>query len=73
MRAGRLRAGADDLADAGIPAKPGAWLTTTARRRALDVMRRDHPVAQELPLLVEDDVEPEPQLDDRRSPTTGCG
>jgi RNA polymerase sigma-70 factor (ECF subfamily) len=25
---------------AGIPAKPGAWLTTVARRRAIDVARR---------------------------------
>ncbi len=24
----------------GIPAKPGAWLTTVARRRAIDVARR---------------------------------
>ncbi len=24
----------------GIPRKPGAWLTTTARNRALDVVRR---------------------------------
>lgn len=24
----------------GIPAKPGAWLTTVARRRALDFIRR---------------------------------
>src|SRR5271165_3366352 len=25
----------------GIPARPGAWLTTVARRRALDLLRRD--------------------------------
>ncbi|MGW4847054.1 RNA polymerase sigma factor [Nocardia brasiliensis] len=26
----------------GIPAKPGAWITTTARRRAIDRIRRHH-------------------------------
>ncbi len=26
--------------DRGVPAKPGAWLTTVARRRAIDLMRR---------------------------------
>jgi RNA polymerase sigma factor (sigma-70 family) len=26
---------------AGVPAKPGAWLMTTAKRRAIDAMRRD--------------------------------
>ena len=26
---------------AGIPARPGAWLTTVARRRALDLLRRE--------------------------------
>ena len=25
----------------GVPARPGAWLTTTARRRAIDRLRRD--------------------------------
>jgi RNA polymerase sigma factor (sigma-70 family) len=25
----------------GVPARPGAWLTTTARRRAVDLVRRD--------------------------------
>src|SRR5258708_5226551 len=24
----------------GVPARPGAWLTTTARNRAIDVLRR---------------------------------
>ena len=24
----------------GVPARPGAWLTTTARNRAVDVLRR---------------------------------
>jgi len=42
----------------GVPAKPGAWLTTVARRRALDLMRREVRFRRTLPLLVEDDVEP---------------
>ena len=41
-------------ADAGIPAKPGAWLTTVARRRALDVVRREAAFRRTLPLLIED-------------------
>jgi RNA polymerase sigma-70 factor (ECF subfamily) len=37
----------------GIPSKPGAWLTTAARRRALDVLRRDRTLHRKLPLLIE--------------------
>jgi RNA polymerase sigma-70 factor, ECF subfamily len=37
----------------GVPDNPGAWLTTTARRRAVDVMRRDRTLHRKLPLLVE--------------------
>jgi RNA polymerase sigma-70 factor (ECF subfamily) len=29
----------------GIPKKPGAWITVTARRRAIDLLRRDRSVA----------------------------
>jgi RNA polymerase sigma-70 factor, ECF subfamily len=29
----------------GLPNKPGAWLTTTARRKAIDRLRRDRPQA----------------------------
>jgi RNA polymerase sigma-70 factor (ECF subfamily) len=36
----------------GIPANPGAWLTATARRRALDALRRDQTLRRKLPLLV---------------------
>ncbi len=40
----------------GVPRNPGAWLTTTARRRALDRLRRDRTLRSKLPLL----IEPEP-------------
>ena len=43
---------------AGVPSKPGAWLTTVARRRALDLLRRDTVLRRAVPLLVEDDVAP---------------
>ena len=29
----------------GVPAKPGAWITVAARRRAIDRLRRDRSVA----------------------------
>ena len=40
--------------DTGIPARPGAWLTTVARRRALDELRRESVLRRSLPLLVDD-------------------
>jgi RNA polymerase sigma-70 factor (ECF subfamily) len=45
-------------AESGVPAKPGAWLTTVARRRALDLLRRDAVLNRALPLLVEDEEQP---------------
>jgi len=44
----------------GIPENPGAWLTTVARRRALDRLRRDSTFTRTLPMLVEDRVQPAP-------------
>jgi RNA polymerase sigma factor (sigma-70 family) len=38
---------------AGVPDNPAAWLTTAARRRAIDEMRRDASLRSRLPLLVE--------------------
>ena len=36
----------------GIPTRPGAWLTTVARRRAIDLLRRDATHERVLPQLV---------------------
>ena len=35
----------------GIPDNPGAWLMTTARRRAIDILRRDRRYAEKLVLM----------------------
>ncbi len=40
----------------GVPHAPGAWLTTAARRRALDLLRRQATAARALPLLVDPDT-----------------
>jgi RNA polymerase sigma-70 factor, ECF subfamily len=37
----------------GVPAKPGAWITTAARRRAIDRLRRDQSVAGRAERLAE--------------------
>ena len=37
----------------GVPARPGAWLTTVARRRALNLLRRRRTLEAKLPLLLE--------------------
>ena len=39
----------------GVPRKPGAWLTATAKRKALDVLRRERVFRSKMPLLVEPD------------------
>jgi RNA polymerase sigma-70 factor (ECF subfamily) len=36
----------------GVPENPAAWLTTAARRKALDRLRRDQTLARKLPLLI---------------------
>jgi RNA polymerase sigma-70 factor, ECF subfamily len=40
----------------GIPRSPAAWLTTAARRRAIDAIRREQVFRSKMPLLVEPDV-----------------
>ena len=37
----------------GVPGNPAAWLTITARRRAIDAIRREMALRSRLPLLVE--------------------
>jgi RNA polymerase sigma-70 factor (ECF subfamily) len=37
----------------GVPDNPAAWLTTTAKRRAMDAVRRERVFHSKLPLLVE--------------------
>jgi len=54
----------------GVPDNPGAWLTVTARRRAVDALRRESTLRTKLPLLVEplttvDDTDPDVIPDDR--------
>ena len=57
----------------GVPERPGAWLTTVARRRALDLVRREASLVRRLPLLVEDASRRTGTARTPRSPTTGCG
>ncbi|KND28250.1 RNA polymerase subunit sigma-24 [Streptomyces europaeiscabiei] len=44
----------------GVPARPGAWLLTTARRRAVDRLRRDRAYAARLAVLAADAERAEP-------------
>ena len=46
---------------AGIPDRPGAWLTTVARNRARDLLRRESAFRRTMPLLVQDDSVPGPE------------
>ncbi len=41
----------------GVPARPGAWLTTVARNRALDLLRRNATRKRALPMLVSDEYD----------------
>jgi RNA polymerase sigma-70 factor, ECF subfamily len=50
----------DAWARQGVPRNPGAWLTTAARHRALDTLRRDRTLRAKLPLLIEEPSEPDP-------------
>lgn len=52
----------------GVPRSPGAWLTTTARRRAIDQLRRERTLRDKLPLLLDPETGTslEPQDDTAR-------
>jgi RNA polymerase sigma factor (sigma-70 family) len=50
----------------GIPDNPGAWLMTTARRRAIDLLRRDRRYAEKIALLERSAMPADPaETDDR--------
>jgi RNA polymerase sigma factor (sigma-70 family) len=50
----------------GVPDKPGAWLMTTAKRRAIDILRRDKRHQEKIALLERSTLPPEPaEADDR--------
>jgi RNA polymerase sigma-70 factor (ECF subfamily) len=55
----------------GIPSRPGGWLTTVAKRRALDALRRQATLQRKLPLLLEPgngDVWDEPDAEQEKTP-----
>ena len=60
----------------GRPLKPGAWLTTTARRRAIDDRRRLRRFEDRLPQLADDLERPSPEpnelIDDQLALVLGC-
>jgi RNA polymerase sigma-70 factor, ECF subfamily len=70
----------------GIPDRPGAWLLTTGRRKAIDQIRRAHRFADRLPALAADlatttsaaieqslvDLDSEQALDDQLALLVGC-
>ena len=45
----------------GVPGNPAAWLTTAARRRVIDAIRRQRVFRSKLPLLLEPDEEDVPR------------
>jgi RNA polymerase sigma-70 factor (ECF subfamily) len=47
----------------GIPRSPGAWLTVTARRRAIDVVRRSGVEADKLRVMIADEQTTAPPAD----------
>ena len=66
-----LVAALDKWPDSGIPDNPAAWLMTTARRRAIDVLRRDRKWTEKVALLEHSDVA-ESGNDDRLSLIFTC-
>ncbi len=54
--------------ESGVPERPGAWLTSIARNRARDVLRRESVFRRKMPLLVADETVqgPEDALNDDR-------
>jgi RNA polymerase sigma-70 factor (ECF subfamily) len=56
----------------GLPDNPAAWLTTTARRKALDRLRRDQTLARKLPLLIVPDTSAAAEVSPLRLIFTCC-
>lgn len=60
----------------GVPDRPGAWLTTAARRRAYDRRRRDRRYADRIPLLARSEIADDPDatqlIDDQLALVFGC-
>ncbi|WP_427890885.1 RNA polymerase sigma factor [Kribbella sp. GL6] len=56
----------------GIPGNPGGWLSTVARRLALDRLRRETNLRRKLPLLVEEPGDDERPTDPLRLVFTCC-
>ncbi|WP_241996358.1 RNA polymerase sigma factor [Kribbella antiqua] len=56
----------------GIPSNPGGWLTTVARRLALDRLRRETNLWRKLPLLIEAPGDVEQPTDPLRLVFTCC-
>ncbi|MPZ82578.1 MAG: RNA polymerase sigma factor [Actinophytocola sp.] len=56
----------DEWTRRGVPARPGAWLTTAARHNALDALRRAGTLRSKLHLLVESELAPDPVARDDR-------
>jgi RNA polymerase sigma-70 factor (ECF subfamily) len=50
----------------GIPGNPAAWLTAVARRRGIDVIRRDQTFRSKMPLLIEPEETNEDTVVDER-------
>ncbi|MFF8961293.1 RNA polymerase sigma factor [Streptomyces globisporus] len=60
----------------GVPARPGAWLLTTARRKAVDRLRRDQAYAARLAVLQADAERAEtvaPAADEGSASASGLG
>ena len=55
-------------ASVGVPDRPGAWLTTVARRAALNVMRRRQTLESKLPLLLAPENTEMPEADSETIP-----
>jgi RNA polymerase sigma-70 factor (ECF subfamily) len=52
----------------GMPTTPGAWITTTARRKAIDRLRRRSAFEARSHLLAAPEVDPEPAFDEGEIP-----